>query len=281
MTEVLLDAFFDTLEILPFLYLTYLLMEYIEHKSTSHMKYLLVKAKNYGPIIGAILGIIPQCGFSVIASGLYVNKTITLGTLISVFVATSDEAIPILLSQPKQGRTLILIVLLKLIIAALFGLLLDMILRKKHNENSTPLHNIHENCEEESKVHSSIFSLAFVHAFKVFLFIFIVNLILSLLISYTDESFISDFLVSGFLLQPLLASLIGFIPNCAASVILSQLYIDGVLTFGSLCAGLITGAGLGLLTLVRIYDNRKDVFRIFILLFSIGVLSGIILDIIL
>ncbi len=281
MREILLDAFFDTITMLPFLYLTYLLMEYIEHKSTSHMKYLLVKARSFGPIIGAILGIIPQCGFSVIASGLYVNKTITLGTLISVFVATSDEAIPILLSQPNQGKTLFSIVVIKLIIAALSGFLLDMILKKMHNENSSPLHNIHEHCEEESKTHSSIFSLAFIHAFKVFCFIFIVNLILTLLISYTGESTISKFLASGSFLQPLLAAFVGFIPNCVASVILSQLYVDGIITFGSLTAGLITGAGLGLLTLVRMYDNRKDLVRIFVILFIIGVISGMTLDIVL
>ena len=152
---------FDTITMLPFLYLTYLLMEYIEHKSTSHMKNLLVKARSFGPIIGAILGIIPQCGFSVIASGLYVNKTITLGTLISVLSQLVMKRFQFYYHSLIKVKRLFSIVVIKLIIAALSGFLLDMILKKMHNENSSPLHNIHEHCEEESKTHSSIFSLAF------------------------------------------------------------------------------------------------------------------------
>lgn len=277
MSELLQDVLHDAIPMLPFLFVTYLLMEYLEHKGNEKFQHGLEHAKRFGPILGAAFGVIPQCGFSVLASGLYMNQTITLGTLLAVFISTSDEAIPILIAQPKQFTTLIYVIIVKVIIAIFVGYLVDAMVKSHHMKTSHPLHDIHADCEEEEKEHGIVY-IAFVHTIKIFLFIFVVNLLLSLLIHYVGEASLKQVLAQGSILQPILAALTGFIPNCAASVILAQLFMDGVISFGSLTAGLITSAGLGLLVLFKMYDNKKDIARILLILFVSATASGILLQ---
>ncbi|MEG1475728.1 MAG: putative manganese transporter [Longicatena sp.] len=279
MTEIMRDVIHDSLPMLPFLFLTYFLMEYLEHKTSNSFQKHLEGAKKLGPLVGALLGIVPQCGFSVLASGLYMNNSISLGTLLAVFISTSDEAIPILVAQPNQMNTLINVIVVKLIVAFIVGYACDFLVNRKLLQKNHPLHNIHQECdlniEEE---HHSIVYIASVHTLKIFGFIFFVNLGLSLFIHYIGKDTLSTLLANGSFLQPLLASIVGLIPNCAASVMLAQLYIDGVLSFGALCAGLITSAGLGLLVLLKMYDNKRDILRILTILFLSALLPGILLQ---
>ena len=278
MLHILEHALKDMFPMLPFLFLTYLLMEFIEHKNNDRFEKFLINARKLGPIIGSLLGIIPQCGFSVIASGLYMNKSITLGTLLSVFIATSDEAIPILISRPEQLSTLTAIIIIKIILGIVVGYIVDFLINQHHLKDNHSLHDIHEECEEEKHGHGIVY-LAFIHTVKIFIFIFVVNLLLSYFIEVVGEDTLSYILVNGSFLQPILAAITGFIPNCASSVILSQLYLDHVLSFGALTAGLITSAGLGLLVLLKMYDNKKDILRIVGILFAVASLTGIILQI--
>lgn len=279
MVELFEEAIHDTVIMLPFLYLTYVLMEYLEHKSTTHMKQILIKARKFGPVIGTIFGIVPQCGFSVLASGLYMNGSITLGTLVAVFVSTSDEAIPILLSQPDQFSTLIKVIIIKIVIAILAGYLIDFLVRSHHLKKNQALQDTHKHCEEELEKHPSIFFIALMHTMKIFIFIFTVNLVLSAMIMWIGEATLSTILADGSIWQPMIAALVGFIPNCASSILLAQLYVDQILSFGALSAGLITSAGLGLLVLFRMYDNKRDIARILGILFLIASISGIVLQI--
>ena len=278
MEHLLIHSLHDTLNMLPFLFLAYLCMEYLEHKSSGHMQAMLASTRRFGPLIGAALGIVPQCGFSVVASGLYMNGTITLGTLIAVFVSTSDEAIPILIAQPNQIKVLGWIIVLKFIIALIAGYLIDLLVKQHHLKQEHPHHNIHEHCKEEQDKHPSIFGIALIHTLKIFVFIFVVNFAITFVVHTYGEEFVASLLGQGTIFQPLLAALVGFIPNCAASVILSQLFIDGVVSFGALTAGLITSAGLGFLVLFRMYDNKRDILRILGLLLLTALVSGIFLQ---
>lgn len=278
MLHILEHALKDMFPMLPFLFLTYLLMEFIEHKNNDRFEKFLINARKLGPIIGSLLGIIPQCGFSVIASGLYMNKSITLGTLLSVFIATSDEAIPILISRPEQLSTLTAIIIIKIILGIVVGYIVDFLINQHHLKDNHSLHNIHEECEEEKHGHGIVY-LAFIHTVKIFIFIFVVNFLLTYFIEVVGEDTLSYILVNGSFLQPILAAITGFIPNCASSVILSQLYLDHVISFGALTAGLITSAGLGLLVLLKMYDNKKDILWIVGILFAVASLTGIILQI--
>ena len=274
MLELLEDVLHDAIPMLPFLYITYLLMEYLEHKGNAHFTRILENTRKLGPILGAILGVIPQCGFSVLAVGLYLNGTITVGTLLAVFISTSDEAIPILVSQPKEFNTLIGVIVVKLIVAIIVGYLVDTMVRHHQLKQNHPIKNIHADCEKEEEEHG-IFYIAFIHTMKIFVFVFVINFILSYIIG---QDTLRMFLANGSIIQPAFAAIAGFIPNCAASVILAQLYLDQVISFGSLTAGLITSAGLGLLVMLKMYDNKKDIIRIMLILFMSAVVTGILLQ---
>lgn len=278
MTELIHDVIHDTVFMLPFLYVTYLAMEYLEHKSTQRLRNWMLCAKSFGPLIGALVGVVPQCGFSVLATGLYINGGLSLGTLLAVFISTSDEAIPILLSQPNQAFHLGWIIVIKVMIAIFTGYIIDLLIHTRRIQQKHTIQDCHQHCDEELKKHTSIFIIALFHTLKIFAFIFIVNFILSATIHGFGEDALSRLLIHGSIVQPLLAAFVGFIPNCASSVLLTQLFVDGILSFGSLCAGLITNAGLGLLVLMKMYDNKRDILRIVTLLFGIACISGIILQ---
>ena len=277
MLELLEDVLHDAIPMLPFRYITYLLMEYLEHKGNAHFTRILENTRKLGPILGAILGVIPQCGFSVLAVGLYLNGTITVGTLLAVFISTSDEAIPILVSQPKEFNTLIGVIVVKLIVAIIVGYLVDTMVRHHQLKQNHPIKNIHADCEKEEEEHG-IFYIAFIHTMKIFVFVFVINFILSYIMDAIGQDTLRMFLANGSIIQPAFAAIAGFIPNCAASVILAQLYLDQVISFGSLTAGLITSAGLGLLVMLKMYDNKKDIIRIMLILFMSAVVTGILLQ---
>lgn len=277
MIDVLMDAVLDTLKMLPFLLGTYLLIEYLEHKASDKLTGALSKMGAWGPVGGAFLGCIPQCGFSVAAANFYAGGVITIGTLLAVFLSTSDEAIPIILAHPDQLHTLWPLILVKLLLAIVAGILTDLVtdifVKEKKQKH---VHDLCEHCDCEN---DGILRPALRHTVQIFCFLLIVNILLGAGIHYIGEDSISRWLLNGSVLQPFLTALIGFIPNCASSVILTELFLSGSLTFGSVVAGLATGAGLGLAVLFRINKRHmKQNFIIMGLLYAVSVIAGLLIN---
>lgn len=280
LADVLKDTLTDTLKMLPFLFGVYLLIEYLEHRASDRLPKALRRMGPFGPLGGAFLGSIPQCGFSVAASNLYSGRLISLGTLIAVFVATSDEAVPILLAHPRGIKMILPLIAAKIAIAIVAGLLTDIILRliKGHrNEEDEPYHDLCEDCGCDE--HGVVYS-AFKHTVRITVFVFIVSFALGLGIELIGEETLNGILMSHSPFQPLLTALIGLIPNCAASVILTDLYAAGSLGFGSVIAGLSTGAGMGLMVLFKTNKNLKENLTITAVLYFVGAAAGEIMNLI-
>ena len=277
MLEVIEEALIDSFKLLPFLFITYLIMEYIEHKTSKKSKEVIKKSGKFGPAIGSILGIFPHCGFSVSATNLYAAKVITLGTLISVYLSTSDEMLPIFISEAVPISVIIKILLVKLVIGIIAGFLIDFILRKKIvNEEK-----IVDLCEKEHcHCEHGIFKSALKHTLNIFIFILIVTIVINIVIYLIGEETIAEFLQYNPILGPIIAGFIGLIPNCASSVILTQLYLQNVISAATMISGLLVGAGVGLAVLFKTNKGIKENLKITGLLYGIGVLSGIIIQLI-
>ena len=276
MLHLIEHTLLDCLKLVPFLFLTYLLMEYLEHKTGQKLQKSIQKAGRFGPLIGGILGAVPQCGFSAAASGFYAGKVITPGTLLAVFLSTSDEMLPVMISE-RAGTGLILkILFLKVVIGAAAGFLVDLFVYRK--EEKEPDH-IHEICEKEHcHCEKGIFHSALLHTAQITGFIILITFGFNLVLEAADAGFWQNFLQTRPILGSVLAGLVGLIPNCAASVAITQLYLQGVISFGAMMAGLLTGAGAGLLVLFRANYNRKENVRILLLLYGIGVLAGSVME---
>lgn len=272
---IISDTVIDSVKMLPFLFLAYFIIELIEHTSGSKIEKFLNGSGKFGPLVGAVLGVFPQCGFSVAASNFYAGKIITLGTLIAVFIATSDEAVPLLLSEPDFAPVIGKFILIKFTIAVAAGFLIDLLMPKK-KLNSSSLHDLCNKCDCNK---NGIVYAALKHTFRIFAYILIISLIVSTAMELLGDDFIKKILISGSIFQPFIASLLGFIPNCFISVALTQLYISGTLSFGSLIAGLSTGAGIGIAVLFKMNKNLKDNLKIIALLYFIGAFSGVLIQI--
>jgi len=276
--DVIIDAFIDTAKILPFLFSVYLLIEYIEHRSADKLGAALQKMGTLGSVGGSILGAVPQCGFSVVASNLYTGRLITMGTLIAVYLSTSDEAIPLMLSNPSIADKLWLLIIIKVAVGITAGLLTDLVLRLMgRHQMEEPFKDLCEDCDCE---HHGIFHSALHHTVHIIVFILIVNLILGFVMEFAGVETVKKLLMTNSVFQPLIAGLVGFIPNCAASVVLTQLYIGGVLSFGSLIAGLCTGAGLGLLVLFKTNRHIKENLAVMSVMYIAAISAGFITDLI-
>lgn len=263
----------DTLIALPLLFLAYLLMEFLEHKASGKMEGALKKIGPVGPLIGAPLGCIPQCGFSTSASNLYTAGLITEGTLISVFLATSDEAFVVLLSAPNAFFEILKLLVTKIIIGVFAGILVDLFLKSSHIRKINVEMCKDCGCEEES----GILKPAVKHTLKMLIFIFIINLLLGFAMELLGDEAISRMLLSNSIFQPFITALVGLIPNCAVSAVITKLYVAGHLSFGSAIAGLCSGAGIGLAVLFKANPIKRENIRITVTLYIIAVLSGLIL----
>lgn len=283
--EVLLDTGIDALKLLPFLFITYLIMEYIEHKTGDKTKNIIKKSGKWGPVFGAILGIFPQCGFSAAAANLYAGRVITLGTLIAIFLSTSDEMLPILISEAAPIDIILKILATKLVIGIIAGVVIDFVgqafkKKKEKQENEEAVEEIghmceheHCHCEKEGILKSSI-----KHTLNIFIFIIIISLVMNVAIYFIGEEKISNLILNMPVVGPLIAGIVGLIPNCASSVILTQLYLQNVISVGSMIGGLLVGSGIGILILFRVNENIKENMKITGMLYLIGVVSGIIID---
>lgn len=280
MLEVLEDTLIDSIKLLPFLFVAYLIMEYIEHKISEKSKERIQRSGKFGPFFGSLLGIFPQCGFSVAATNLYAARIITLGTLISVYLSTSDEMLPILISEAAPFSTIITILAIKFVLGMAYGFIIDLVLHIKSKDKDVE-EKIIDLCEEEHcHCEKSILKSALKHTLSVFLYIFILTLIINAIVEYVGEEPLKEFMASTGLVEPIFAALIGLIPNCASSVIITEFYLSEIISFGSLIAGLLVNAGAGLLMLFRINKNVKENILIVELLYILGAITGIIMNMI-
>lgn len=233
------------------------------------MQEIVRKSGKMGPAIGGLLGIFPQCGFSAAAANLYAGRIITMGTLIAVFLSTSDEMLPILISENAAPSMIGKILLLKLVYALAAGFLADFFFRKKDEMQIGHLCERHHcHCER------GIWRSTFHHTWKIFLYIVAVSLVLNFAVALAGEETLAALVQGRPALSLFLSALVGMIPNCASSVVLTQLYLKGVLSAGALMAGLLSGSGVGFLVLLRVNEDRRESLRIFLLLYGIGVGAG-------
>ncbi|MCI6176713.1 arsenic efflux protein [bacterium] len=279
--DVLLDALIDGAKMLPFLYLAYLLIEWLERNHGQRIENALADGGRWGFVPGAVLGCVPQCGFSAVAANFYASRVITPGTLLAVFVATSDEAIPLLAAEPGMWGTLAVLLVLKVILGMAAGFVLDVPLRRVLPQSlygGYAGHADEVDCHEEHEEHSGIFLAALRHTLEIFAFILLFSFLIGLVFELVGEGAITALLGRMGPFQPMVAALIGLVPNCAASVLLAQLYMQGAITFGSLMAGLTAGAGIGLAVLWRVNPSWKQNLFMTGLLWAAGAAVGIVLQ---
>ena len=275
--DVLADALADCLKMLPFLFAAFLLIEGLEHYSTKLTRKALEDVDKAGPVVGAPVGCVPQCGFSVMASNLYAGGIISVGTLLSVFLATSDEAVLILLGNPGQGKTVLTLLAVKVVIAVVAGYIIDLFLQK---QIATPKEcgNLCDHCGCHDH-HAGLLKPALRHTIKIFLYLFVFTAILNFIIEVIGIQTLSEYLLADSIFQPVIAALIGLIPNCAASVVITQLYISGAISFASAISGLCTGAGIGLVVLFKVNRDKRENIKIVLTLYALSVIAGMVLQI--
>ena len=283
MCDLFLAALFDSAKMIPFLLVIYFLVELFERRFGGTIKRRLQQTAPAGPALGAAFGCVPQCGFSVVASALYARRLITKGTLVAVFLATSDEAIPVILAQPDKGKIVMALLLTKLIIGLVSGYAIDLILGGYRGQlisgNQLPPSDIHEAACCKHDLSGKIdqwqwLTHPLIHTAKIFIFIMVVTFGVNCLIWFVGEENLGKFLLRQSLWQPFLAALIGLIPNCAASVAIAEMFLKGGLSYGSAIAGLCSSAGLGLLVLLKENQDRRDTIRILLLLMAISTVVG-------
>ena len=278
--EVLKETAIDSIKLLPFLFITYLIMEYIEHKTSNKVKQVIQKSGKFGPLLGGIVGIVPQCGFSVSATNLYSARVITLGTLISVYLTTSDEMLPILISEAAPAGLILKILAIKLVVGIIAGFIIDLVInvigktKKVEPEEAVGHMCEHDHCDCEH----GIFKSALKHTINIFIFITIITFAINTLIHFIGEETIEKAIAGVPVLGILVSSIFGLIPNCAGSVIITELYLSNLISFGSMIAGLLVGSGIGILVLFKSYKNIKENLKITGLLMLVGIIVGLIID---
>lgn len=281
MWEIIKESIIDSIKMLPFLMGAYVLIEYLQHGAGQNLRVLLGNLKTLGPVGGALLGLIPQCGFSVAAANFFGRKLISPGTLIAVFLATSDEAIPVFFANPGNGGLIVRLLGIKLIAAICAGIMIDIVLRYlkiEREKADMPLEEVGTKtpvCDCGCRQGENIPVAALRHSMKVFALVLVVAFMMNCGLYFLGEENLSEILMQNSIFQPFFAGLFGFIPSCASSVIIAELYLKGGLSFGSVMAGLSTGAGMGLIVLFKENRSKRENIYILITLYTIGVSSGI------
>ncbi len=311
--STLLDAVKDTLYLLPFLFATYLVMEWLEHKTAAKTQESIRRAGAAGPVVGALLGAIPQCGFSAAAATLYAGRVVTLGTVFAVFLATSDEMLPIFIAEQVPFLTIVSIIGTKVVIGMVMGLLVDVVMRlarreRQHlrihelcerdrcnchgncstcSENPELVYEHHDDCpkdcthEHHHHDHDhetgwkGIFLSALIHTLQIAAFVFIIMFVLGIILEIVGRDTLADLLSANSVLSVFATAIVGLIPNCAASVAIAQLYVDGILGAGAMLAGLLVAAGVGILVLLRTNRPMRENIIIIVVLYAMGVLCGL------
>ena len=276
--HVLEHSVADTLYLIPFLFVTYLVMEWLEHKTSGKAQAAVQRAGAAGPIVGAVVGVVPQCGFSAVAATLWAGRVITLGTLFAVFLSTSDEMLPIFIAEQVPLIVSIKILGAKIVGGMVMGFGVDAGMRLARRIDA-PLH-IHDLCERDHchchDGEGGILKSALKHTLQVTVFIFVITIVLNGVLEVVGEDALGEFLGANPALSVFGAALVGLVPNCAASVVIAQLYVSGVLGSGAMLAGLLVSAGVGLLVLVRTNRHWKQNVAIIVGLYAMGVFWGLI-----
>lgn len=282
--DVLLDSLIDTAKILPVLFIVYFLIEFLEYKNVFRFENSKLLKGKASPVMGALFGSVPQCGFSVVSAELYSERKISIGALVAVFIATSDEALPIMISNYKSIPALIVLILTKIIFSIIVGyitmLLYGKFFEKKiqpttHEETSHEHgEHLHACCNHDLEDTKFDWKHPLIHCLKITLYIFVINVIFGTILMFVGEDNLIAFLNSSKVFQPLFAILIGFIPNCVSSVVITELYLMGGLSFGSIVAGLSVNAGIGLIVLLKENKNKKENFFIILSLVLSSLIIG-------
>jgi len=273
MLDIIGDSLLDTAELLPFLLLTYLAMEYLEHRAGNAATRLVRRAGKWGPVIGAAVGVVPQCGFSAAAAGLYAGRVITLGTLLAIFLSTSDEMLPILISAHASPSLIMRILVFKVAAGLTAGFCADVLYKGKQEGHG----HIHEMCEHDHcGCEKGILRSALLHTLQIAVFILIINFVLNLVLEQVGADVASRWIWNRPVMGQLLSGAVGLIPNCASSVAITQLYLEGAMNFGAMISGLLSNTGVGLLVLCRVNRHRKENLKIIGLLYGISVAGGLV-----
>lgn len=284
--DVFKDSAVDCVKMLPFLFLAFYLLEVVEQHASDRMTVMLGRSGGLGPLIGSLLGSVPQCGFSIMASDFFASGVISMGTLLAVYLSTSDEAIIILLTDPEHAKDILFLVLTKIIIGTLGGYIVLFVERRFFKRDPVKARKAAEIIRRRTGSDAAavkpgfrdLLIPAWNHTKEVFVYLFIFTFLIGFMMEAFGNSVIESIFLSGSAFQPLIASVIGLIPNCAASIMLTQLYMDGVLSFGSAVAGLCSSAGLGLLVLFRMNRSMKENVTVLAFLVVIAVTAGSILQ---
>ena len=275
MPEIIKDTLTDTLKLLPFLFLTYLVMEYLEHKTGEKTQHIIRKAGRLGPMLGGALGIVPQCGFSAAASGLYAGRVISLGTLMAVYLSTSDEMLPILISEKAPLELILRILSAKAVIGITAGIMIDILCRRGKTQEYPHIHDL---CEQEHcHCEKGVVRSALIHTAQIGFFLLIITFVCNLAFHFVGRDVLGNLILNHPVFGPMLAGLVGLIPNCAGSVLITQLYLKGAMNLGAAMAGLLSGSGVGVLVLFRVNRNPGENLRILALLYGIGTAVGIVI----
>ncbi len=275
--EIFLHGLLDTLKLVPFLFLTYLLMEFIEHKASSKVEHFMERAGAFGPAVGGLVGAVPQCGFSAAASNLFAGRVITVGTLIAVFLSTSDEMLPIMISGGMAPDKVALILIYKLVCGIIIGFGVDLLHKILHRPDEEI--NIDAICDEDNcHCERGIFYSALHHTLTISAFVLIITFIINALVFFIGTEALATFMNSLPIIGHIASALFGLVPNCAVSVALTTLYTGGVITAGTMMSGLFSGAGVGILVLFRVNKNLKQNLWITAVLVLSGIILGLLFD---
>lgn len=278
--DICLDTVVDSIKLLPFLFLTYLLMEWLEHRTGGSIQNKIQDAGRSGPVWGGLLGVIPQCGFSAAASSLYAGRVITVGTLLAVYLSTSDEMLPVLVSEAVPAGTIGKVLLMKAVIAVISGLAVELVYVKLMNKKEKDM-DIHVVCEEEHcRCEDGMLLSAVKHTVKVFFYLFVISLALNAVIAVIGEAKLAGVFQNIPVVGEMTAALVGLIPNCASSVIITELYLGGVISAGAMMSGLLVNSGVGILILFRLNRDLRQNLGIVGVLYGLGVLWGVVTELV-
>lgn len=276
MLDIIIDTLLDSIKLLPFLFTAFLIIETIEHKLNDKTRTIISKSGKLGPVLGSLFGIIPQCGFSVLATNLYITRIISLGTLIAIYLSTSDEMLPILIANNTSISSILLIIAIKFIVGIIFGYIIDFIFRKNNKVNYEICNEEHCGCNHNhSLIKSSI-----IHTLKTLLYIIIITFIINILFNYMGEHYLRKIFMKDSIFAPFITSLVGLIPTCGSSIMLTELYLNNALNLGPTIGGLLTGSGVAILVLFKSNKDLKENLKILGLVYSIGVICGLVIELI-
>lgn len=275
MMEMVTEVLWESATLFPFLLAAYLILEYFEHKAGSRLETAIKKSGGWGPVIGALCGLFPQCGFAAAAANFYAARLISLGTLVAVFLATSDEMLPILVSNAVPLKLIFTVFGLKFFIGMGAGVLIDLALRKQ-KAAAVDIETLCRN--QDCRCEDGIVKSALRHSIKITLFVAVISLAFNLVLAATGSDYLSQTIFRRPLLGEMAAALIGLIPNCSASVVVTQLYLEGAMNLGTMLAGSLSGAGVGMLVLFRVNPQWKQSLGVIALVYAVSVAAGVIIN---